>query len=92
MTIIGVDGPEETILSANNQGRIFKFVNMDKVVIEGITLKDGLTFGNDRLEELSLRKTLTFLPWRIQSFSKIALKALVAQLEYSLLIIHYLGT
>ena len=47
MTIIGVDGPEETILSANNQGRIFKFVNMDKVVIEGITLKDGLTFGND---------------------------------------------
>ena len=45
ITIIGVDGAEQTILSAQGIGRIMNFHNMSKIEIKGLTFKDGLING-----------------------------------------------
>ena len=45
ITIIGVDGSEQTILSAQGIGRIMNFYAMSKIEIKGLTFKDGLVNG-----------------------------------------------
>ena len=45
IAIIGVDGSEQTILSAQGIGRIMNFYAMSKIEIKGLTFKDGLVNG-----------------------------------------------
>ena len=41
ITIIGVDGADQTVLQGNFSNRFFRFEEMDKIAIRGLTFRDG---------------------------------------------------